>query len=102
MKIKIVLGVVAVVLACPSFASSYQCMNDTDKSIRNIAISGDLMTVVNPETPRIVFTKKSDKEARGTITRWSNDAWDFYDKEGIGSLTNKVFGDKYGCIQTGQ
>jgi len=60
------------------------------------------MTVVNPKTPNIVFSKDSDTETRGNITRYENDAWTFYDKQGLASLTNKVFGDKYGCMQIGQ
>ncbi len=80
---------------------TYQCVDET-KNVRNVAVSGSVMTVVNPKTPRIVFSKDSDKETRGNITRYENDAWSFYEKEGMGSLTNKVFGDNYGCIQTVQ
>ncbi len=80
---------------------TYQCF-DEEKNVRNVAVSGSVMTVVNPKTPRIVFSKDSDRETRGNITRYENDAWSFYEKEGMASLTNKVFGDKYGCIQTGQ
>lgn len=86
-------------IACAG--GTYQCIDDA-KNVRNVAISGSVMTVVNPKTPHIVFSKDSDREIRSNITRYENDAWSFYEKEGMGSLTNKVFGDKYGCIQIGQ
>ena len=80
---------------------TYQCLDEA-KNIRNVTVSGSVMTVVNPRTPRIVFSKDSDRETRGNITRYDNDAWTLYEKEGMASLTNKVFGDKYSCIQIGQ
>jgi hypothetical protein len=91
------LGVSATVYA----GGTYQCYDEA-KNVRNVSVSGSVMTVVNPKTPRIVFSKDSDRETRGNITRYENDAWSLYEKEGMASLTNKVFGDKYGCIQTGQ
>ena len=68
-------------------------------NVRRVDIDGDVMTVVNPKTPRIVFAKRSEVERRGNIVRYSNDAWDLYVKEGIGQLKNKVFGDEYTCLQ---
>lgn len=95
-------GVVLFVISAAAYGSgTYQCFDDA-KNIRNVAIAGSVMTVVNPKTPRVVFSKDSDRETRENITRYENDAWSFYEQEGMASLTNKVFGDKYGCIQTGQ
>jgi hypothetical protein len=75
---------------------------DEAKNVRNVTVSGSVMTVINPKTPRIVFSKESTRETRGNITRYENDAWTFTEREGLASLTNKVFEDKYTCIQTGQ
>lgn len=80
--------------------STFQCISQDDE-IRVVTITGSTMTVVNPNTPAIIFSKKSDTETRGDIVKYSNDAWEFFDKAGMGSLTNKTFGDEYGCMQTG-
>lgn len=93
------------VLLCISVTAygggTYQCFDEA-KNIRNVTVSESVMTVVNPKTPRIIFSKDSDRETRGNITRYENDAWTFFEKEGMASLTNKVFGDKYSCIQIRQ
>ena len=81
-------------------AQRFQCMNDS-QGIRNVAIVGKSLTVVNPKTPNIVFTKPANSETRGSITKTTTDAWELYSKDGSGSLTNLTFGDKYGCVQTG-
>jgi hypothetical protein len=76
----------------------FQCRTESG-DIRNVDIRGDVMTVVNPKTPRIVFSKTSDVETRGDITRYENDAWQLTVKDGIGHLKNLVFEDVYACIQ---
>jgi hypothetical protein len=98
---RILTPILLVVPICASADGAYQCL-DKDKNIRVVTTSGSVMTVVNPKTPNIVFSKESNFEQRGNIKRYENDSWLFYDKEGIGSLSNKVFGDEYGCMQTGQ
>ena len=95
-------SIVALVVPLVAHAGGkYQCFDEA-KNVRIVTVSGSVMTVVNPKTPNIVFSKDSDTETRGNITRYENDAWTFYDKQGLASLTNKVFGDKYGCMQIGQ
>lgn len=60
----------------------------------------DKMTVWNPETPRIKIRKNATEISRGHFKAFENDAWIIiFDKnKGLGSLTNKVFGDKYACF----
>jgi hypothetical protein len=84
-----------------AMAARYQCRSST-AGIRNVAVQGRTMTVVNPKTPNIVFRKESEVETRGNITRTENDAWILHVKEGVGSLKNQTFGDTYTCLQTGE
>ena len=90
----------AVVSSSDALAARFQCRSE-GAGIRNVATDGRMMSVVNPRTPNIVFTKQSDVEVRGNITRTTNDAWELTVKEGIGQLTNKTFGDKFTCVQVG-
>ena len=105
MRMKMLIRISAFLVAlCASMCAyagggTYQCFDDA-KNVRVVTVSGSTMTVVNPKTPKIVFKKRSNVETRGKITRYENDAWVFYDKEGLASLKNKVFGDEYGCMQT--
>lgn len=83
-----------------SHAQKFQCRSEA-AGVRNVSVQGKSMTVVNPKTPNIVFSKAATSETRGNITRVTTDAWELYSKDGYGQLTNLTFGDKYTCIQTG-
>ena len=58
------------------------------------------MTVWNPETPGIKIKKETNDISKGHFKAFENDAWRLiYDtNKSSGSLTNKTFGDKYGCL----
>lgn len=89
-----------VALSSHSYAQKLECRSET-AGTRIVTVQGRTMTVVNPRTPNIVFSKTATSETRGNITRVTTDAWELYSKDGYGQLTNVTFGDKYTCIQTG-
>lgn len=94
------LAISLLIVSSVAYAQRFQCRNES-AGVRNVAIQGKVMTVVNPKTPAIAFSKPAASETRGTITKTTTDAWELYAKEGVGQLTNITFGEKYTCIQTG-